>query len=120
MPRARMLKRASTVPLKLDAAANDGGGPHSETRQHELTLRSLDLSRLRLTLEVSRDGFDDGRYLLRCGLSAGLQIELPTPWFVPKMAIEAAGSLLLKVHTYTCPFFLAAYCSLVLPGTSSW
>ena len=62
----------------------------------QLTLRSLELTRLRLCLEVSRPT-GSGTCTLKCSLSAGLALELPTPWFVPRMAIEAAGSLLLKV-----------------------
>ena len=51
---------------------------------------------MRLVLEVNRDA-NSGEYTLKCGLSAGFALELPTPWFVPRMAIEAAGNLLLKV-----------------------
>ena len=96
-PRARMLKRAATVPLRLDQQAQAGDERRdSEQGQQELTLRSLELSRLRLSIEVSRNPAGAG-YMLRCGLSASLALELPTPWFVPRVAIEAAGSLLLKV-----------------------
>ena len=62
---------------------------------HELALRSAYISRLRLSLEVQHA--HGGGYHMRVGLSAGLKIELPTPWFVPRVAIEAAGNLLLRV-----------------------
>ena len=61
----------------------------------ELALRSAYISRLRLSLEVQHA--HGGGYHMRVGLSAGLKIELPTPWFVPRVAIEAAGNLLLRV-----------------------
>lgn len=107
-PRARMLRRAATVPLKLDQQNSGGSGGGSGggvptgdcslPSQHEQTLRSLELIKLRLAFDVSRpDGAESNRYTISCSLNACLQIDLPTPWFVPRIAIEAAGSLLLKV-----------------------
>jgi len=92
MPRARALKRAATVPLKLDDPQGSTGC--DEVAEHERTLRSLEFTRLRLLLEVVSDG---GVMRMRIGLAAGLRLELPTPWFVPRAAIETAGNLLLKV-----------------------
>ena len=94
------LRRAATVPLHLDqnlgASANPPPTPSSEELEmHELALRSAYISRLRLSLEVQPA--PGGGYHMRVGLSSGLKIELPTPWFVPRVAIEAAGNLLLRV-----------------------
>ena len=95
-PRGRMLKRAATVPSKLDQAVGQAASNESEGGLAEIALRSLELTRMKLSLEVSRGDGPDGKYTLRCGLSAGMNIELPTPWFVPRVAIEAAGGLLLN------------------------
>ena len=79
------------------AAADGGdGGVGDELGLQEIALRSLEFTRLRLTLEACYDGMAGG-YIMRCGLAASLRIELPAPWFVPRVAIEAAGGLLLKV-----------------------
>ena len=58
---------------------------------YEIALRSLEVTTMRLTFEL------DGESSLRCRLEVALRTQLPTAWFVPRVAVEAAGNLLLNV-----------------------
>ena len=71
-------------------AEGEAGGAHSVSA-YEIALRSLEVTTTRLTFEM------DGESSLRCRIEVALRAQLPTPWFVPRVAIEAAGNLLLNV-----------------------
>ena len=58
---------------------------------YEVALRTLEVTKMVLTFEMAGDAE------LRCRLEVAIRAELPTPWFVPRVAVEAAGNLLLNV-----------------------
>jgi hypothetical protein len=79
-----------------DAASAAGGGT-----PYERALRSLEVAKLRITFDVEwAEGgaaLESSQAVLRCSLATTLRVELPHPWFVPRVAIEGPCNLLLKV-----------------------
>ena len=62
---------------------------------------SLEVSALRLLVEAVPG--PSGKWSLRCSASTRLQAELPKPWYVPTMGIEAAANFLLRLGLgYSC------------------
>ena len=79
-----------------DAASAVGGGT-----PYERALRSLEVAKLRMAFDVEwAEGgaaLESSQAVLRCSLATTLRVELPHPWFVPRVAIEGPCNLLLKV-----------------------
>lgn len=82
-----------------DGPAGDVANAGRSMSPYEVALSSFDVAKLRVTCDVEKadDGRPSSTSVLRCNLATSLRVELPHPWYVPRVAIEAAGNVLLKV-----------------------
>ncbi len=83
-------------PPDVSASSTPPAGQSSSKSLHEVALRSLALSQLRLELSAGAPS-RAGKSTLSCTISLGLRVMLPMPWWLPRLVVSAAGSLLLRL-----------------------
>ena len=66
-------------------------------RPHELVLRSLELTRLRVAFETTGppEKGEKGLSKVTCSITIGLRATLPLPWWLPSIVVHSASKLLI-------------------------